>query len=341
MSSGTAMERRWDAAEQDPVHAAAAEWLVRLQDPTLTLDESLEWQRWIEADERHARAFERLENIWDRPWNVLGSEKRRVERSRATRRTWALAASAAGIAAMAGWLLIGNPAGRSAASSEVVHTIIGENRTIHLSDGSSVTLGGRSQLAVSMEPRARRLELLTGEAYFTVAKDPGRPFTVRAGGATVTAVGTEFNVRRSSDRVVVAVVEGRVAVAPEPPLPPVAWLMRSSAREPTQLSAGQFVTFAGDEVKETSRLADPATSTAWRSGQLIFREEPLRYAVEDVNRYSPKPIVIADEAIGEIRISGTVLDADVQGWLQTLQSAFGLEIRQEPGRIVLERLPAR
>ena len=78
-------------------------------------------------------------------------------------------------------------------------------------------------------------------------------------------------------------------------------------------------------------------SIAWRSGQLIFREEPLRYAVEDVNRYSSKPIVLADERIGDIRISGTVLDRGVPGWLDSLESAFGLEAREEEERIVLER----
>lgn len=339
MADGQTKERWWAAAEDDPVHRAAAEWLVRLQDPALTLEESLEWQRWIGTDERHARAFARLEDIWQREWDALDSPLR--ERKRARVGMWALAASATFVAIAAAWMMAGGSAPESIAAltgaGDRFQTKVGENRTIGLSDGSSVTLGGKTELVVSMEPHARRIELLGGEALFTVAKDTARPFTVSAGDTTVTAIGTEFNVRRSSGRVVVAVVEGRVAVAPQPLPRPIAWLRPGSSREPAQLGAGELMTVAGEEPKETVRLADPSTSIAWRSGQLIFREEPLRYAVEDVNRYSSKPIVLADERIGDIRISGTVLDRGVPGWLDSLESAFGLEAREEEERIVLER----
>ena len=53
----------------------------------------------------------------------------------------------------------------------------------------------------------------SGEAYFTVAKNPGRPFVVAAGGVGVRAVGTAFNVRLDSDAVEVLVTEGRVQVS--------------------------------------------------------------------------------------------------------------------------------
>ena len=63
--------------ENDPVFQQAADWLVRLQEPTLSLDETMEWQRWMNADPRHARSFERVEQLWGKlervEWPAPGS----------------------------------------------------------------------------------------------------------------------------------------------------------------------------------------------------------------------------------------------------------------------------
>jgi ferric-dicitrate binding protein FerR (iron transport regulator) len=57
----------------------------------------------------------------------------------------------------------------------------------------------------------RDIELLSGQALFDVAKDPGRPFVVRSGGTEVRAVGTQFDVYKKHHGVVVTVIEGRVS----------------------------------------------------------------------------------------------------------------------------------
>src|SRR5690348_9925205 len=47
--------------ERDPVHQTAAEWLVRLQNTQVSVDDVLAWQSWIHESPRHAEAFARLE----------------------------------------------------------------------------------------------------------------------------------------------------------------------------------------------------------------------------------------------------------------------------------------
>jgi hypothetical protein len=79
-------------------------------------------------------------------------------------------------------------------------------------------------LEVRPSENLRAVEHTKGEALFKVAKDPARPFKVRAGDATIIAVGTEFNVERDSDRAVVSVTEGRVVVKPVDGLLPVSLL---------------------------------------------------------------------------------------------------------------------
>src|SRR4051794_40529513 len=49
--------------ERDPAYLAAAEWFLRLQDPEVTIDETLAWQAWVNESPRHAEAFARLEEM--------------------------------------------------------------------------------------------------------------------------------------------------------------------------------------------------------------------------------------------------------------------------------------
>lgn len=59
---------------------------------------------------------------------------------------------------------------------------------------------------------ARLLELDRGEALFRVARDAARPFQVRIDDRVIEALGTQFNVYRRADDVLLTVVEGRVSV---------------------------------------------------------------------------------------------------------------------------------
>src|SRR5262249_53251968 len=107
------------------------------------------------------------------------------------------------LAAAAAYWWAGNP---------VYSTDIGEQRTIALKDGSRVELNARSKIKVLYSKERRSIELIEGQALFSVAKDPTRPFVVSSGNARVRAVGTQFDLYRKPVGTVVTVVEGRVAV---------------------------------------------------------------------------------------------------------------------------------
>lgn len=343
-------------AEQDPITLAAADWFARLQEPDVSLEETLAWQRWMNEDPRHAQAFSDIEEVaatlhtMNRPalaharaemqdeydGSVPIADWRPPERSAA--RTFAIAASVLLVSATLGWLAFRKESPLLTPRMTAFETGIGENREVSLTDGSRVMLGGNTRLEIALGKTERRLVLSRGEAFFNVAKDKTRPFTVDAGEAKIVAVGTEFNVRRGGDRVVVAVVEGQVLVEPASPLLPTRLLRKLNRRlAAVPVSAGEQIAADRSGTDLEVRTADSSSATAWQTGRLAFRREPLRYALEDVNRYAAKPIVIVDKSIGEMQITGTVVDGNVTGWIASLESTFGLTGVEEKERIVLRR----
>jgi transmembrane sensor len=336
--------------ESDPLLTAAAEWFARLQDPAIPLEAVSEWQSWMSADPRHARAFRSLEDLWQDFGEIpdpLPSERAalaadrydasvpvgewRVAKPRPRAPVWAAAASVSLIALALALLRPWSVGG------ELIETRVGENKTLTLGDGTAVSLGGRTALRVSLSDDERRLTLVRGEAFFDVAKDSSRPFVVRAGAATVTAVGTQFNVRRNDDRTVVSVVEGKVLVQRAPSAIRAIWPAAPDVERGVEpLGAGIRATVSGESSQPPSaEPAEMADATAWRSGKLAFESEQLRYVVEDVNRYAAKPIEIEDERIGELLVTGTVRGDGVAAWLASLEPAFGIRAVDEGERYLL------
>lgn len=343
--------------DTDPVYAAATEWLVRLHDPHVTPEDILAWQTWMRQHPSHAAAFRRMEEL-DGLLRALpnppSSSRRRMSADsydgsvpiRLWKRhapqllpTRALAASAIFLAVALGLIVTVSIARWDGnRSTRIFATRIGENRSVRLADGSTVTLGGNSRVAVSFRPRERDIDLLRGEAFFTVAKNRHRPFRVAAGRAVVVAVGTQFDVRRDTSQVMVDVVEGRVVVIPHSSLVPISLLrMFRPELTPVFVGAGERTAVNGHEVEPPSQVHDPEDATSWRSGRLVFRMQPLDEVLQQVNRYSRTPIVIADPDVAQLKVTGTVVGGDVAGWVESLHSALGIVAVQEPDRIVLRQ----
>src|SRR3546814_3268605 len=94
-------------------------------------------------------------------------------------------------------------------------TVLGEKRSVTLKDGSQVILDTASELLVQYGSRERKLTLQRGRADFSVQHDDDaqRPFVVHAATGTVTATGTQFQVRVESGIGTVTLLEGQVRVA--------------------------------------------------------------------------------------------------------------------------------
>ena len=222
----------------------------------------------------------------------------------------------------------------------LVSTTSGELKQITLSDGSRVTLGAKTELSVNYGPCQRTILLETGEALFTVAHDPKCPFIVIAGDGAITAVGTEFSVRRTLDRVTVQVSEGSVSVQPrvmlaavslpkDTQLPTVSW-------PDAKLAQGQEVTYRGNESRTPVESEDSRVATEWLDGRREYHHEPLQYLIADINRYVDESIEM-DPDVGELQFSGLVYESQVKKFLQDLEIIFPVKVtRTEQNHILIQ-----
>ncbi|MBI2511627.1 MAG: FecR domain-containing protein [Opitutae bacterium] len=330
----------------DAVVAAASAWLAR-RDRGFTPAEQDAYLQWRREDERHAIAVARLEKAWSAldtlaEWRPEHSQKPNpdllaVPRRRIWRATGALLALAAAVALA---FVIFKPFDATPATVQVARQ--SELRT--LADGSVVELNKDAEITVDYSAAERNIKLLRGEAYFTVAKNPDRPFIVTAGGVRVRAVGTVFNVRLSGSDVDVLVTEGKVRIdPPKPEEPGVSGALNAAlvgARERTTVNAAVPTPLAPEVVEATG---DEIESTlAWQGVRIKFRDTPLDEAVAEFNRYNKETrIVIADRRIAKIPLRGNFRADNADAFVRLAQEILGVHVDQEDGRYILRATAQR
>lgn len=215
-------------------------------------------------------------------------------------------------------------------------TAVGGMDTISLADGSRVTLNTDTRIRVDFREKERRIELSQGEAFFVVAKDAMRPFVVYADNKRVTAVGTQFSVRRDADDIKVVVTEGRVKLEQVPAIPQLENLIHAPP-PPTLLTAGAVArTAKSDVLVQTGSAPDVEQLLSWRSGYLTFEGTPLADAVAEFNRYNARKIVIDDPNLAALRIGGNFRANNTDAFLWLLRSGFHVESEEQGDRVILK-----
>jgi transmembrane sensor len=332
---------------EDPLLITAADWFERLQHPSIGIDEVTAWQRWMGERSQNREAFEQIQDTWEKlsllpapdaadanaakdaytgDVSVARWQGRAAAPARKDKRWRMYAVAATVLLTLAAGIMALNTFD-GATHTQVFETGHAEHREVRLPDGSLLTLGGQSLLWIEYSRGSRSMVLDRGEAFFEVAQDRRRPFVVRVGDSQVAAVGTAFNVRRSAERITVAVAEGAVKVG---------------SRDAIKVIAGERLVVDPLNRHPRPEKSGWQTIAAWRTGQLQYLGEPLKFVIADVNRYSTEQITIAEGRVGELLVSGTVFEKDVAGWLASLEEILPVRVvRLAPGKVLLERADGR
>jgi transmembrane sensor len=221
-----------------------------------------------------------------------------------------------------------------------VHTGIGEQRTVTLQDGTTISVGPDTALTATLRTHSRTIVLKTGEAYFHVKWDPARPFTVHIGRSTVTDLGTTFDVQHVGSGIVVSIAEGVVRVTT-----PRARKWSGAKSRPTsprgrllafRLNGGQSLALEPFDTAPRISSIDPKWVGGWRQGRLHYLDEPLGSIVADLDRYSTRRIIVADPRIARLRVTAVVSVHDIDAWVASLSAAFPVQVVRRTDSEVIE-----
>ena len=295
----------------------AAEWFTaRRGGSNPRLDR--QFQAWLAKDGTHGEEYALCEIIWEVSGEAAHQvpEPRRLPHAAASlhRRAAALA-----IAATAAGLVIWF----WPSATQTWATAPGEQRTLLLEDGSSVTLNTRTRIAVRFTHREREIVLQGGEAYFDVARDSSRPFTVRTSLGSAHAVGTRFNVYLADRRLAVTTEEGRVLVA------------NAATNSGVLVEAGRQAELRPGMPRAIVEPADLTATLNWLTRRLEVDDEPLGSVLEDFSRYTTTPIRADTPAIAALRVSAVLRTGDVAALEATLKGAFGLTLERRGSELVV------
>ncbi|SHF90721.1 FecR family protein [Mariniphaga anaerophila] len=167
---------------------------------------------------------------------------------------------------------------------------IGSRTVVQLSDGTEVNLNYGSRIKYPRDFVGDiRGVTLTGEGYFDVARNPEKPFIVKAGRLNVKALGTEFNVNAYPDDNVIAttLVEGKVEIEKV--------LSGSGVERLGAMLPGQHVAYDTETDRVMSTTGNIDEYISWKEGKLVFDNTPIIDVTEKLGRMFNVDIQVAEE----------------------------------------------
>jgi ferric-dicitrate binding protein FerR (iron transport regulator) len=263
-----------------------------------------------------------LDEEWKQFSDKLNSRRKRIRLEPYRRGLLRIAAVIfIGMAGVGGWLALKEYGGYEKLSVQQ------GKEMIKLNDGSVITLNEGSTLkyAVSQKPNERRV-VLSGEAFFEVARDTLRPFIVVAGETLVEVLGTSFNIRayRATETIEVTVQSGMVSMAE-----------RRSSEKQILLQPGNTGLYNKTEKHlEFLSSADPNTF-AWKTGELVFNETRLSDVVVVLNRVYGESLKIDNAALADCPLTVSFTDQEFSAVLNVIINTFDLQAERRDGSIYL------
>lgn len=308
----------------------AAQWIDRMSRPVLDSDTAAAFDRWILTDPRHVDSYARMTAIWQakglvealkETTHLTGANDDHDGHGAPSRRGWrrwarsGVAASLLALACLGGTRLLVTDANYATAR--------GGTRVVVLADGSMVRMNGDTRIAVRIAPWSRHVTLERGEAFFDVAHERLRGFSVDMGGASVSVLGTAFDIDRiDGDTRIIQVYRGLVSVYAGND-----WRWR--------LSAGSGLEFSRNQVRSLKGMN--GAFPAWTGGWIEANEMPMRQLIERINRTAARSVTLADPSLGDLLVTGRFRAGDPESMVIAVATIHDLRWRSVGDHYVLDR----
>jgi ferric-dicitrate binding protein FerR (iron transport regulator) len=310
----------------------------RVLSKTASPDEARAVAEWFATDEGQqylSRRFDRESAALDEPliaeWldNEIPSERMKtgfLSRLKIQARTFRFKVVAAVLLPLA--LLAGAfsfVASRSGIfeSNDLAEIVVpyGEQMRIVLQDGTLVQLnsGSRLRYPKSFGLFSRRVKL-SGEAYFSVAKEHTRPFVVNLHDIEVKVTGTKFNAKayRDDSRIVVSLDEGSVYIT-------------DKKKNTYPLRVGEDAVYDKTSGACTvGKMDDMTEHGAWMTKSLNFYRTPLSVILKTLERQYEVQFTVRDSSLLQYRFSISTSKVNTNDILKDLEKVSKIRFNRTP-----------
>ena len=299
-----------------PVLDAAIAWQLSLDSGNGSAVEREEFAKWHAAHEEHARAWRQLGMLDQRFSVASGPARVALQQSREgiRQRVRKLGRGLASVALMIGVALFAGerylPLNYWLADQR---TATGEQRTLHLADGTVINLNTHSAVDVRFDQQQRRIVLQEGEILIETGHGDARPFIVETREGRMRALGTRFLVKREDLGTRLSVLKSAVAARPE------------SGQDEQIFKEGQQVLIRRDGLGPMQALN--AGADAWTRGMLVVDNARLEDLVNELSRYRRGHLGVSPE-VADLRITGSFPLHDTDLALTALLPTLPVQIQR-------------
>ncbi len=192
-------------------------------------------------------------------------------------------------------------------------TATSEVKNIVLDDGSMLTLAPKSAIKVDYTTGQRRIELIQGDIYVDVAKNPARPFIVHTKQADYQALGTRFIVNQYTDTSALNMLHSRVQARAN----------LTAQAKPLIVSEGQRIQVDAHGLGKIEVFDTQMFKTSWQMQQIQANELALPDLLNRLNAYHSGYMIFNEKELSQIKVTGIINpQQDLLGTLQLIQLQY-------------------
>lgn len=244
-----------------------------------------------------------------------------VVRSRRKRWVWSAAAAVAALLAVTG----GYRLTRKETVKMLTRTTHQLRDSLQLSDGSTVYLDVNTTLAYPEKFVAdnRNIVLENGDAFFKIAQDSMRPFTVTMDRTAVKVLGTSFNIHKDTTHISVDVKTGRV-------------MFLSDNQPMAVLNAGTIARYNLQTDSIITYSNQNQNSDAWLTGELRFVDEPLKKVFGKLEDHYHVQIDLDTNLSNLGKLNATFNNNSLEEVIKLLEQTYPIRIEQQGDRLIVK-----
>ncbi|MFK7809407.1 MAG: FecR family protein [Saprospiraceae bacterium] len=194
--------------------------------------------------------------------------------------------------------------------NQIEETALADGSTIYVNESTSF------EYPTTFDANFRAVKL-EGEAFFDVARDEDRPFSIATNQLDVKVLGTSFNVYAYPNKKTeeVAVATGKVAVT-----------VKETQKEYI-LTAGEHLSYDAKTKEATISKDKKQNAQAWRTGVLTFESTPLATVFQTLEKHFDISIDIENKELLNCTVTVPAFkNASQEVVLETLQTLFNMKL---------------